>query len=80
MQQNDSLADGYIRLDSCRETWTGVVADLVAAGYPTLTLELRGQGESPLGDPHEYGPGALAADVAAAVVAHGIAGPIVLVG
>ena len=59
-------------LDSSKETWAGVLADLAAAGYPAIAYDLRGHGESPLGEPDEFGPAALASDVLAAVHAAGI--------
>ncbi len=67
-------------LDSCRETWAGVLADLTRAGYPAIAVDLRGHGESPMGDPAEFGPESLAADVIAAIEARGIPPPVVLVG
>ena len=54
-------------LDSSKETFLGVAAELAAAGYPSICLDLRGHGESPLGDPDEFTPEALANDVLAAV-------------
>jgi pimeloyl-ACP methyl ester carboxylesterase len=53
-------------LDSSKETFAGVAAELAAAGYPAICFDLRGHGESPLGDPEEFGPEALASDVLAA--------------
>tara|TARA_B110001452_G_scaffold35422_2_gene27257 strand:- start:6169 stop:7158 length:990 start_codon:yes stop_codon:yes gene_type:complete len=67
-------------LDSSKETWSGVLSDLAARGYPTLALDLRGHGESPLGPPDDFSAEALASDVWAAVAAHGVQGPVVLVG
>mmetsp|Transcript_66535 Transcript_66535/g.110633 ORF Transcript_66535/g.110633 Transcript_66535/m.110633 type:complete len:158 (-) Transcript_66535:857-1330(-) len=66
-------------LDSSKETWSGVLADLHQNGYPAIALDLRGHGESPLGCPTEFTPTALAQDVLAACEAHGI-GRYVLVG
>jgi pimeloyl-ACP methyl ester carboxylesterase len=40
-------------LDSCKETWSKTLAALAAAGLPALAVDLRGHGESPLGDPGE---------------------------
>ena len=54
-------------LDSSKETWSGVLADLAAQGYPAMALDLRGHGESPLGDPAAFGPETLARDVIAAI-------------
>ena len=67
-------------LDSSKETWSGVISDLTARGYPVLALDLRGHGESPLGPPDDFSAEALAADVWDAVAAHGVQGPVVLVG
>lgn len=54
-------------LDSSKETFAGVAAELAAAGYPSISLDLRGHGESPLGNVDDFEPEALAADVLAAV-------------
>lgn len=59
-------------LDSSRETFKGTAARLLEDGYPCLTLDLRGHGESPLGDPDDFTASALGEDVLAAVRAHGI--------
>jgi pimeloyl-ACP methyl ester carboxylesterase len=59
-------------LDSSKETWSGVLADLAACGYPAIALDLRGHGESPLGHPADFSPAALASDVLHAVRAAGI--------
>ena len=67
-------------LDSSKETWSGVLADLTKAGYPALALDLRGHGESPLGDPASFSPTALANDVIVAARAHGVENGAVLVG
>ena len=67
-------------LDSSKETWSGTLAELAVRGYPALALDLRGQGESALGDPAEFSPDALARDVIAACRAAGVDGPVVLVG
>jgi pimeloyl-ACP methyl ester carboxylesterase len=55
-------------LDSSKQTWSSVLADLQRAGYPAFAVDLRGHGESPLGSPAEFSPSALAADVAACMV------------
>lgn len=67
-------------LDSAKDTWATAASKLMAAGVPTLAIDLRGHGESPLGPPSDFSAEALAADVAASVRAHGIDTPIVLVG
>lgn len=66
-------------LDSSKETWSAVVAELQAAGYPAIALDLRGHGESPLGDVADFSPRALASDVLAAIRAHDLE-RVVLVG
>ena len=67
-------------LDSSKETWSGVLADLATRGYPAIAVDLRGHGESPLGAPDEFGPRALSRDVISAVAAAGVPRPYVLVG
>jgi len=67
-------------LDSSKETWSGVLAELTSRGYPAMALDLRGHGESPFGPPDDFGAETLARDVWDAVAAHGVRGPVVLVG
>jgi pimeloyl-ACP methyl ester carboxylesterase len=68
-------------LDSAKDTWSSASAKLIAAGVPTLAIDLRGHGESPLGDVEDFSAEALAADVEASVRAHGLdSRPIILVG
>ena len=67
-------------LDSCKETWADVAADLAKGGYPAVAVDLRGHGESPIGDPQSFSPHTLAMDVLAATEALGISGRVVLVG
>ena len=67
-------------LDSSKDTWAPVILDLVKAGYPCLALDQRGHGHSPLGDPEQFGPEALAGDIFAAAECHGITQPFILVG
>ena len=59
-------------LDSSKETWCGVLAELAKRGYPALALDQRGHGESPLGDPEDFSPEALAQDVLHSIREHGI--------
>jgi pimeloyl-ACP methyl ester carboxylesterase len=67
-------------LDSSKETFTDQIAALSASGYPAVALDLRGHGESPLGNSADFSPESLANDVLAAV--HALSGPrgAVLVG
>lgn len=69
-------------LDSSKETWAGTIAELAKDQYPTLALDLRGHGESQLGDPndYEYGCATLVADCRQAVLRSGVQLPFVLVG
>ena len=67
-------------LDSSKETWSGVLAELTSRGYPAMALDLRGHGESPFGPPDDFSAETLARDVWDAVAAHGVRGPVVLVG
>ena len=66
-------------LDSAKDTWTAVVADMSNANYPTIALDLRGHGESPLGDINDFSVSNMAADVREAVNRHGTSSPVVLV-
>lgn len=59
-------------LDSSRETWTGTLGAILARGYPAISLDLRGHGESALGGADEFCAEALARDVIEATRAHGI--------
>ena len=47
-------------LDSSKSTFAATAGILAASGYPTLVLDLRGHGESPLGDQDDFSPDALA--------------------
>jgi len=67
-------------LDSSKETWNGVIADLQSAGMPCVAVDLRGHGESPLGDESTFSQDALARDVVAAVEGCGVSRPWILVG
>ena len=66
-------------LDSSKETWSGLVSDLNRLGFPAIALDLRGHGESPMGDPKDFGPETLARDIMASVSEISLA-QIVLVG
>ena len=50
-------------LDSAKDTWISVEANMKLADYPVLALDLRGHGESPLGNPEDFSTATLAADV-----------------
>jgi hypothetical protein len=50
-------------LDSAKDTWISVEANMKLADYPVLALDLRGHGESPLGNPDDFSTATLAADV-----------------
>mmetsp|Transcript_53349 Transcript_53349/g.155466 ORF Transcript_53349/g.155466 Transcript_53349/m.155466 type:complete len:368 (+) Transcript_53349:43-1146(+) len=54
-------------LDSWRGTWRRPADELASRGFASISLDLRGHGESPLGAPCDFGPRQLAADVRAAV-------------
>ena len=49
-----------------------MLSDLADCGYPAIALDLRGHGESPLGNPADFNAMTLAADVLDAVRAAGI--------
>lgn len=59
-------------LDSSRETWRASVEALAARGFAAVALDLRGHGESPLGDASAFSAAALAEDVLAAIRSRGI--------
>ncbi|CAE7671664.1 Fndc3a [Symbiodinium sp. CCMP2592] len=62
-------------------TWQGLMEELARRGIRTLAVDLRGHGESPLGDPKDFSPQQLAADVRATLKAAGVLEvPVVLVG
>ena len=66
-------------LDSSKQTWSSVQSDLLQRGYPSIAMDLRGHGESDLGDPSDFSAEALARDVLN--VAQDLkGGPVVLVG
>eukprot|EP00965_Chrysotila_dentata_P118009 3900911-Pleurochrysis_carterae.AAC.4 len=67
-------------LDSSKETWKGILAEMAKQGLPALAFDLRGHGESPLGAPEDFSTDALASDVIAAAEAHGVRAPYVVVG
>jgi len=58
-------------LDSWSGTWHGAATALAARGIPSLAVDLRGHGQSPMGDPADFGPAQLAADVRAALLREG---------
>jgi len=67
-------------LDSAKDTWSTVQADLQKDQYPSIALDLRGHGESPLGDEEHFTPDTLASDIRQALIKHGIPKPFVLCG
>jgi len=67
-------------LDSAKDTWTTVQANLLKDQYPSIALDLRGHGESPLGKHEEFTPSQLAADIRASIITHNIPRPFVLCG
>jgi len=54
-------------LDSWSGTWGSTMQGLAARGIPSVAVDLRGCGFSPLGKPEDFGPTQLAADVRAAL-------------
>jgi len=59
-------------LDSSKETFSGTLNRLVRDNYPCISLDLRGHGESSLGNENDFSAPALAADVLSAIRDHGI--------
>ncbi|CAE6964010.1 Fndc3a [Symbiodinium natans] len=68
-------------LDSWSGTFQGLMEELARRGLKTLAVDLRGHGESPLGDPEDFSPQQLAADVRSTLKAAGLLeSPVALVG
>ena len=67
-------------LDSAKDTFSSVVSELAKDNYPAIALDLRGHGESPMGDPSVFSTQALAKDIHHATLRHGVEPPFVLVG
>jgi len=67
-------------LDSAKDTWSTVQSELQKDAYPSIALDLRGHGESALGDQEDFTPDNLASDIRKAVIKHGVPKPFVLCG
>lgn len=72
-------------LNSAKETWKRVGTQLTAANIPNIAVDLRGHGESPLGDDEEaalpdFSPRALCRDIEQTLKDRQVEGPIVIVG
>ncbi|KAJ1628199.1 Alpha/Beta hydrolase protein [Pavlovales sp. CCMP2436] len=65
-------------LDSCRETWKNTLAALSARGVPSLALDLRGHGESPLGDVADFSASELALDVLGSIRGSGVSSALLV--
>lgn len=59
-------------LDSWRGAFRPAMEALAERGLPSVALDLRGHGESPLGEPEDFSPGQLALDVREALVREGV--------
>lgn len=59
-------------LDSWSGTWSSVAQELAHRGLGSVAIDLRGHGLSPMGDPVDFGPAQLAADVRAALCRVGV--------
>eukprot|EP00457_Paulinella_chromatophora_P006957 gb/GEZN01006977.1/.p1 GENE.gb/GEZN01006977.1/~~gb/GEZN01006977.1/.p1 ORF type:complete len:354 (+),score=42.13 gb/GEZN01006977.1/:26-1087(+) len=66
-------------LDSAKDTWADLAEELKARGMVVLAVDLRGSGQSPLGDPAQFSPSTVAADVHA-LAAEQLQAPYVVVG
>jgi pimeloyl-ACP methyl ester carboxylesterase len=67
-------------LESSKETWRGVLQYCLAHAMPAVAMDLRGHGESELGDPNSFTSAALADDVWSAAMSVSGNRPVVLVG
>lgn len=61
-------------LDSWRGTWRRAARELAARGFSSLAVDLRGHGQSPLGDGADFSCSQLAADIRAAAEKAGLLG------
>ena len=41
-------------LDSSKETWSSILHDLISSGYPAVAVDLRGHGESYMGEIDQF--------------------------
>jgi len=71
-------------LDSAKDTWKGVLSQLAEKNIPAVAMDLRGHGDSPLGNPADFSVQTLVNDIKQASLDLGILGgpsqKIVLVG
>ena len=67
-------------LNNSKVVFSEVIRRLADAGQPAIALDLRGHGQSALGDASEFGCRAAAEDVLATLDHHGLRDPVVIVG
>lgn len=67
-------------MDSWGGTWQNCARELASRGFYCVALDLRGHGESPLGQVAEFGPQQLAADIRSTLISMGIVGDRALSG
>eukprot|EP01036_Dinobryon_divergens_P027326 gene27326-36082_t len=67
-------------LDSSKETWSGVLNFLTASGYPAVAVDLRGHGESPVGNLNDFSSKTLSNDILDIIDGMNLSKPVVIVG
>ena len=67
-------------LDSSKETWSGVLNFLTASGYPAIAVDLRGHGESPVGNLNDFSSKTLSNDILDIIDGMNLNKPVVIVG
>ena len=67
-------------LDSSKETWSGVLNHLTTSGYPAIAVDLRGHGESPVGNLKEFSSTTLSNDIIDIIDDMNLDRPVIIVG
>lgn len=67
-------------LDSSKETWSGVINDLVSSGYPAIAIDIRGHGETDVGPVKDFSTRNIAQDILNYITHLNLEKPVVLVG
>lgn len=67
-------------MDSAKDTWSAVIQDLDKQDLQVMAVDLRGHGESPMGDEALFSRSQMAMDIKLTLLRNGITRPIILVG